>query len=140
MKRFIIFVSVLIAVMLTGCSNSERMATSEKALQRVSVSKSKGYGGLNEAFFWNADSLNEMKLFEEMINSARKEEVKTGDPAYDVLLDYGEGESGGERVIHIIESDDGRWLLTYDGHEDKTYAATKESSQPVKDLIESIHR
>jgi hypothetical protein len=138
MKRVIIFVLVIVAVILTGCSDSNRMATSEKAIQEVSVSRSEGYGGLNGAFFWNADSLHEMKLFEEMISSARKEEVKAGNPAYDVLLNYGEGKSGGERLIHITESDDGRWLLTYDGHEDKTYAATKESAQKVQDLIESV--
>ncbi|SNZ10044.1 hypothetical protein SAMN05421503_1499 [Terribacillus aidingensis] len=138
MKYIKFFISVVLGVVLAGCSSSERMIISEKTIQNVSVSKSEGYGGLNEAFLWTAGSLTEMKLFEEMINSARKEEVKTGKPAYDVLLDYGEGESGGERVIHITESDDGRWLLTYDGHQDKTYAATKESSQPVQDLIESV--
>jgi hypothetical protein len=75
-----------------------------------------------------------------MINSARKEEVKTGVPAYDVFLDYGEGESGGEGAIHIIESDDGRCCLHMMDTKIKRMLPKKESSQLVKDLIESVHR
>ncbi|QXE03184.1 hypothetical protein [Terribacillus sp. DMT04] len=50
MTRCIIFVLVVLAVIFTGCSNSERMATSKKDISEVSVSKSEDYGGLNEAF------------------------------------------------------------------------------------------
>ncbi|RSL31058.1 hypothetical protein D7Z54_22325 [Salibacterium salarium] len=136
MKKSSLLSVILSTVLIASGCNSEKMATASQSIQKVSAAESNSFGGGNQDFALEFTEQEEIEAFEKMIKSAKKQNVDVAAPTYDLSIDYGEGEKGGERMVHLAEKEDDRYVLMYIGHENETYVASKKSTEPVKDLLE----
>ncbi|WP_079476270.1 hypothetical protein [Marinococcus halophilus] len=133
-KTILLTITFMLGLTLIGCG-PEKMATSAQPIQGVAVSDSEGFRGGSQEFIWTSEKQEEIEAFEQLISSASRESIQAKPPIYDMTIDYGEGETGGERLIHLTETSDGHFALMYAGHENKTYLANKSSTDKVKKLL-----
>lgn len=134
-KTLFCILACVLGVLTVGCG-AEKMATADQSIQQVSVASSNGFGGGSQDFIWTSESQEEIDSFERLIANAEKKNVDVDQPTYDATINYGKGEKGGERIIHLIEMDNGQYALMYAGHENETYVANEKISQQVEKLLE----
>lgn len=133
-RVILLIVPLMLGFIAAGCS-AEKMATADQSIQRVSISNSEDFGGGHQDFIWTSDSQEDREVFEQLITSAEKENISVNQPVYDATINYGDGEKGGERLIHLAEMNNGQYALMYAGHEDETYLADDHSSEKIKNLL-----
>ena len=85
------------SVALIACQSQNEEMTLLESVSDISISKSNGYGGLNESFFLTINQEETISGFEEVLINAKgkKQKVDTvkDNPDYDILVLYENGET-----------------------------------------------
>ena len=92
------------AIALIGCQlqQAETMVLLDERISEVKISKSKGFGGMNEDFILSFKDKKSLDIFEKAITTAVKQpgKVDISKPDYDVMVEYKADE--GELPTHGI--------------------------------------
>ncbi|WP_077622932.1 hypothetical protein [Sediminibacillus massiliensis] len=128
MKKILAIITFL-TFLLVGCNSSkEKMILLEEA-ESISVSKSNGFGGLNERYFLHVNQQKDISLWEKIISDAEYDQLpnKNTQPDFDILIDYGDGNTHG---LHLFLGNKGeKSAFMYVGHEDRFYVISAEASK-----------
>jgi len=104
-------------------------------ITEISISKSGGYGGINENYFSSFSDLEITSAFEEIMKSAKIKDEKVNEekPDYDILVNY---ENGDTHLLHLILGDKGEnSVLMYVGHESNTYFVSPDATLELRKLL-----
>ncbi|MDX8047030.1 hypothetical protein SH601_13635 [Gracilibacillus sp. S3-1-1] len=105
MKRLIMLALLVCgAITLVSCQSPKERMTLLDTITEISISKSGGYGGIDENFFSSFSNLEITSAFEEIMKSAKLEDAKINEdkPDYDILVNY---ENGDTHLLHLILGD-----------------------------------
>jgi len=103
-----------------------------------SISKSKGYGGLNEDYFVSIHQAEDLSTFEGILKNAKgvKSDVDVNNekPDYDLFVRYKNGETHG---LHLVLGNEGEEsIFMYIGHEKNGYTISSEETKLLKSIID----
>lgn len=139
MKRILLsLIIVKCSFLLIACQAPKEEITLIDSIYQISISKSNGYGGLNEDYFLSINKqevITEMEqIFESAKGEKRKVNVKNEKPDYDMLIRYKNGETNG---FHIQLGDNGEEsIITYIGHERDAYIISPDYTNRLKEILE----
>ncbi|MFD2923175.1 hypothetical protein [Halobacillus naozhouensis] len=96
MKKILLLLSLSFCVsLLFACQSQEKEMTLLDDISSISISKSDGYGGINEDYFTTIDKDTLISKFEEALKNAegkkQKGDVDSENPDYDILIRYEDG-------------------------------------------------
>jgi hypothetical protein len=109
-------------------------------ISEISISKSNGYGGLNENYFVSINQAEAIVGFEEVLKNARGKnqdvDVTNGKPDYDILIRYENGDTHG---LHLILGNTGaESIVMYIGHENIGYFISPEETNKIRKLLDVL--
>ena len=94
----------IFCLLLVACvpEPTETMVLLDEKIAKVSISKSNGFGGMNEDILLTFKDEQSLNIFEKAITTAIKQPglVDTSEPEYDVMVEYDSTE--GELPTHAI--------------------------------------
>ncbi|WP_079529525.1 hypothetical protein [Halobacillus hunanensis] len=138
MKRVFVWLLVLLcAVTLIGFQSAKEEMTLLDNVSKISISKSEGYGGLNEKFFTSYDKKEISSRFEEILKVAKGKSsgMNNNKPDYDILVEYDNGETNG---LHLILGNEGEEsLFMYVGHEEDIFKVGPEATRELRLIIKT---
>ena len=134
MKNFIML--VLLAFTLIACQSQNEESTLIDSVSEISISKSNGYGGLNENYFASINQTEVISDFEEIFKNAKginnKVDVTNEKPDFDILVSYENGETHG---LHLVLGNEEESVIMYIGHEKKGYTISYDETIKLKRTI-----
>ncbi len=90
-------------LLLFACQSQEKEMMMLDDISSISISKSSGYGGINENYIATIDNDTTISRFKEALKDAegreQKVNVDTEKPDYDILIRYENGETHG---LHLV--------------------------------------
>ena len=122
-------------LLLIGCQSSKEEMTLFDNITKVSISKSEGYGGLNENYFASLNKKEMISSFEEVMKSAKRKNVDVNKekPDYDILVQYEDGNTHG---LHLLMGNEGEQsVFMYIGNEDTTFYVSPEGTKKLRQVI-----
>ena len=140
MKK-IIFILIIASIILiiSACDGVNKEMPILGNISSISISKSQGYGGLNNnlsAVYREKEALSD---FEEVMKNAKGKRVDFIDnineekPDYDILVEY---ENGGNHLLHLIlGQEEQESILMYVGYEYNPYYVTPVETKRLRGLI-----
>ncbi|SDJ97243.1 hypothetical protein [Sediminibacillus albus] len=135
MRKLLLLLAVCSAT-LTACqSQSENMPLLDN-VSSISVSESKGYGGLNENYFVTFNEPEVIWRFKNIIKEAEptKKDITNETPNYDILVRYQNGDTHG---LHLLLGDEGEdSIFMYIGKEKNAYFVSPEDTGKLAKLID----
>ena len=107
-------------------------------ISEISISKSNGYGGLNEKYLVSINQAEAIVVFEEALQNAKEKnqdvDVTKGKPDYDILIRY---ENGGTHGLHLILGNAGaESIVMYIGHEKIGYIISPKDTNKIRKLLD----
>ncbi|MGM8363913.1 hypothetical protein ACLIBG_00395 [Virgibacillus sp. W0181] len=133
--RFFAVSLFLTHIVLSSCQSSEEEMTILDTITQISISKSEGYGSINDNFFISLDKQEGVSGFEEVMKRATRKRIGVNNvkPDYDILVQY---EDGGTHLLHLILGDEGEEsVLMYVGHEKKLYYVSSQATNKLREII-----
>jgi hypothetical protein len=104
LKKVIFLLSILGMVFLVGCQSQQAktMVLLDEKISKIKISKSNGFGEMNEDILQSFTDAKSIKTFENAITTARKQpgKVDVSEPEYDVMVEYTSAE--GKLPTHAI--------------------------------------
>ncbi|MFJ7976645.1 hypothetical protein ACIQZI_13225 [Peribacillus sp. NPDC096379] len=92
MKAIFPILMVICCLIFAGCQSpqAETMVLLDEKISEVKISKSKGFGGMNEEFILTFKDKESLDIFEKAITTAIKQlgKVDIAEPEYDVMVEY----------------------------------------------------
>lgn len=134
-KLFLIVLFLFCAFALIGCQSSKEKMTLFDNITKVSVSKSEGYGGLNENYFTSLNNKKMISSFEEVMKGAKRKNVDVNKekPDYDILVQYEDGNTHG---LHLLMGNEGEQsVFMYIGNEETTFYVSPEGTKKLRQVI-----
>lgn len=127
---FIIFVMIFV-----GCHSIKEEMSILDTITQISISNSKGYGGLNENYFVSLDNSEVVLSFEEILKDAKnvKGSYNRLNPDYDILVQYKNGDTHGLHLFLGNEDEESEFM--YIGHEDTIYKVNPEGTRKLRQII-----
>ncbi|MCF3943905.1 hypothetical protein [Oceanobacillus alkalisoli] len=127
------------ALLLFACQSQEKEMTMLDDISSISISKSSGYGGINENYIATIDKDSTISRFEESLENAEAREQKvnvdTEKPDYDILIRYENGETHG---LHLVLGNAGeKSRVMYVGHENNGFDISPEGTEVLKDVLDN---
>ncbi|WP_060678635.1 hypothetical protein [Virgibacillus halodenitrificans] len=127
------------ALLLFACQSQEKEMTMLDDISSISISKSSGYGGINENYIATIDKDSTISRFEESLENAegreQKVNVDTEKPDYDILIRYENGETHG---LHLVLGNAGeKSRVMYVGHENNGFDISPEGTEVLKDVLDN---
>lgn len=138
-KIFLLLLLSFCALLLFACqSQAEKMTLIDK-VSSISISKSDGYGGLNENFFTTIDQDTHISMFEEVVKNAEGKKQKVNvdgkKPDYDTLVRYENGDTHG---LHLVLGDTGeKSRIMYIGHEQNGFDISPQDTKILRDMLKN---
>ncbi|PIC57047.1 hypothetical protein CSV80_11305 [Sporosarcina sp. P12(2017)] len=137
-KVFLTFSLSVCALILFACQSQEKEMTLLDDISSISISKSYGYGGINENFFVTIDKSELISKLEDVLNGAegkkQKIDVSKEKPDYDILVNYKSRETHG---LHLVLGDTGeKSRVMYVGHEQNGFDISPEGTEVLKKLMD----
>lgn len=139
MKKVLLTFSLSVcALILFACQSEDKEMTLLNNISSISISKSDGYGGINENYFVRIDKSELISKFEEALNGSESKKQKINvskeKPDYDILIRY---ENGGTHGLHILLGDtEEKSRVMYVGHEQNGFEISPESTESLKSLLD----
>lgn len=140
MKKIILSLTLsLCALILFACQSQEKEMTMLDDISSISISKSNGYGGINENYIETIDKDTIISRFEETFKNAegrkQKVDVDTEKPDYDILIRYKNGETHG---LHLVLGKTGeKSRVMYFGHENNGFDISPEGTEVLKGVLDN---
>jgi len=126
------------SITLIACQSQNEEITLLDIVSDISISKSNGYGGLNESYFLTFNQEETISDFEEVLKNARgkKQKVDTvkDKPDYDILVRYENGETQG---LHLLLGNVGEEsIIMYIGYEENGYIVSPKDTNELRKLLD----
>lgn len=127
------------ALLLFACQSQEKEMTILDDISSISISKSSGYGGINENYIATIDKETTISRFEEVLKNAvgreQKINVDTEKPDYDILIRYDNGET---HLLHLVLGNTGEESrVMYVGHENNGFDISPEGTDILKGVLDN---
>lgn len=124
--------------LLFACQLQEKKMTLLDDISSISVSKSNGYGGINDNYFTTIDQENLISKFQEVLKSAegkrKKVNVEKEKPDYDIVVDYGNDET---HLLHLVLGNEGEESrVMYMGHEVNGFDISTKDTEFLREMLE----
>lgn len=136
---------LLLSLLLTFCgvtliacqSQNEEMILLD-SVSDISISKSNGYGGLNDSYILTINQKETISGFEKVLKNAKQKKQKVdtikGKPDYDILVRYENGETHGlHLLLGNIEEES---IIIYIGHEDHGYIVSPKDTNELRKFLD----
>ncbi|WEG18930.1 hypothetical protein PQ478_10710 [Alkalihalophilus pseudofirmus] len=137
MKRSAAIITLLIALLLTGCLNrGDPMVLLDENIEQVDVSYSRGGGMINDDILYTYSDEAAIQSFQQIITSARKRPVEiTTAPDYDIVVSY--GEHWPLHGIHVWLGEEGEEsVFSYLADFEETYVTNANTTKQLRELVE----
>ena len=127
------------ALLLFACQSQENEMTMLDDISSISISKSSGYGGINENYIATIDKDSTISRFVEALKNTegreQKVNVDTEKPDYDILIRYENGETHG---LHLVLGNAGeKSRVMYVGHENNGFDISPEGTEVLKGVLDN---
>ncbi|MBU7595155.1 hypothetical protein FVO58_22085 [Metabacillus halosaccharovorans] len=137
-KLFLLLFLSFWTVSLSACESQKKEMTLLDNISTISISKSNGYGGLNENYFISIKKDELTSKFEEVLKDTKgiKQNVDlTNDkPEYDILIRYENGETHG---LHLVLGNEGEEsTFIYIGNEKNGYIVSAEKTNILRKMLD----
>lgn len=122
------------SLILTGCQTKEEMLMDDVSdIKEISISKSSGFGKLNDDFFAIFRDSKELDTIKSALITAKREKVRLKGINYDLLItDY----EGGNYLLQFYLGEEGeKSEFIYVGYEDRVYFTSEETTQELRNII-----
>lgn len=122
-------------LIIISCQSQTKEMTLLDDVSGLSISKSNGYGGLNENYFASFSQKEMISNFEEILKNAKgtTQGITNKTPSYDILVRY---ENGSTQGLHLILGSEGEEsVFMYIGYED-SYTVSPEDTHKLKNSID----
>ncbi|MCG1029396.1 hypothetical protein J5S49_13950 [Virgibacillus halodenitrificans] len=127
------------ALLLFACQSQEKEMAMLDDISSISISKSSGYGGINENYITTIDKDSTISRFEEVLENAegreQKVNVDTEKLDYDILIRYENGETHGLHLVLGYAGEKSR--VMYVGHENNGFDISPEGTEVLKDVLDN---
>lgn len=122
-------------MIFVGCHSIKEEMSILDTITQISISNSKGYGGLNENYFVSLDNSEVVLSFEEILKDAKnvKGSYNRLNPDYDILVQYKNGDTHGLHLFLGNEDEESEFM--YIGHEDTIYKVNPEGTRKLRQII-----
>lgn len=138
MKKLLL--SLLLAfcsITLIACQSQNEGVTLLDDVSGISISKSNGYGGLNEDYFLSIQD-ETISAFEEVLKNAKRKsqdvDVTYEKPDYDILVRYENGDTQG---LHLLLGNQGEEsVIMFIGHENNGYIVSAEDTNELRSVLD----
>jgi hypothetical protein len=125
------------AITLVGCQSTKERMTLLDTITEVSISKSGGYGGLNENYFLTINKEETISGFEEVLKNTKgvnqDMDVTNEKPDYDILLTYANGDTQG---LHLLLGNVGdESVIRFIGHEKNGFIVSAKDTNELRKLL-----
>ena len=137
---------LLLSLLLTFCcvtliacqSQNEEMILLD-SVSDISISKSNGYGGLNDSYILTINQKETISGFEKVLKNAKQKKQKVdtikGKPDYDILVRYENGETHGlHLLLGNIEEES---IIIYIGHEENGYIVSPKDTNELRKILDA---
>ena len=136
-KRLLSVLLAFCSVTLIACQSQNEEITSLDNVSDISISKSNGYGGLNENYILSINREEAISGFKEILKKAKGKnqdvDVINEKPDYDILIRYENGDTQG---LHLLLGNAGdESVITYIGHENYGYIVSLEDTNELRKLL-----
>ncbi|KOS68923.1 hypothetical protein AEA09_10450 [Lysinibacillus contaminans] len=135
MKHIVMFLILSFSTLiLISCQSQTKEMTLLDNVSGISISKSNGYGGLNENYFASYSQEESISDFEEILKNAKgnTQDVTNETPTYDILVRYENGDTHG---LHLILGNEGEEsVFMYIGYEE-SYTVSPEDTYKLENII-----
>jgi len=125
-------------LILYACQFHEQETELPKDVSSISVSKSNGYGGINDRFFITIQDDPSKVLFRKIINNAQEGNQRIGmvakQPDFDVLIRFEDGSTYGLNLI--LEDKEKQAMFAYVGHENNSYSISANDTLLLRNLFD----
>ncbi|MBS4196731.1 hypothetical protein [Lederbergia citri] len=128
---------ILCPLLLVGCS-TETMVLLDEEISKVNISKSKGFGEMNEDIILTFNDTKSLETFEKAITTAVKQsgKVNVSDPEYDIMVAY-KSEKGAlpTHALHLwLGMENEKSIFTY-MMDETAYYTSPEMTNKLRKLI-----
>lgn len=129
---------VLLLVLASGCQSpfAETMVLLEEPIAEVNVSKSKGFGEINDDFLFSFNDDETIKIFEKAILSAERIDGKSNPsvPEYDLVVVY-EDELPSHAIYLWLGDEDEASTMKYLTDEEVAYVTSAKTTNQLRELL-----
>ncbi|MBS4219926.1 hypothetical protein KHA96_16560 [Bacillus sp. FJAT-49711] len=138
MKKVLFSIAfILCPLLLVGCS-AETMVLLDEELSEVNISKSKGFGEMNEDVFLTFNDKKSLETFEKAITTAVKKTGKldVSNPEFDIMVKY-TSEKGAlpTHALHLwLGMENEKSIFTY-MMDESSYYTSPEMTNKLRKLI-----
>ncbi|WP_238988140.1 hypothetical protein [Filibacter tadaridae] len=138
----ILVVSFVGMLILVGCLSrtAETMVLLDEKVSEVKISKSNGFGGMNEDIMQSYTDAESIKTFKNAITTAQKQigHVDVSDPEYDVMVEYTSAEEGQlpTHGIHLWLGKKNEKSMFMYIDDDEVYLTSVKNTQKLRLLIQ----
>lgn len=140
MRTVILFLSILGMAILAGCQTqtNDTMVLLDEKISSVEISKSNGFGGMNEDIIQSFTDVETIKVFQNAILTAQKQtgKVDVSEPEYDVMVKYtsAEGQLPTHGIYLWLGKENEKSMFMYIG-DDEVYLTSTKNTQKLRKLI-----
>lgn len=108
-------------------------------ISSISISKSNGYGGINDDYLTTIEQDTLIEKFKKIIKNAegkrKKVNVKNEKPDYDIVVDYGNDET---HLLHLVLGNEGEnSRVMYMGNEMNGFDISSKDTEVLRGILES---
>ncbi|MRG86017.1 hypothetical protein [Salinibacillus xinjiangensis] len=139
MKKFLlVFLLGFCSFTLIACQSQMEEMTLLDSVSDISISKSNGYGGLNENYFVSINQEEDISTIEGILKNAKgvngDVDVNNDNPDYDILVRYENGDTHG---LHLVLGNEGEeTIFMYIGDEKNGFTVSSEATKMLKSIID----
>ena len=140
MRTIILILSILGMMILVGCQSqtTETMVLLDEKISAVKISKSNGFGGMNEDYLHSYTDAESIETFSNAITTAQKQmgKVDVSEPEYDVMVEYtsAEGQFPTHGIHLWLGKENEKSMFMYIG-DDEVYLTTPKMTEKLRTLI-----
>lgn len=115
------------------------MSLLDDDISSISVSKSEGYGGINDDYFITIDEKSSTSEFQDILkkaeNKKQKIDVDKESPDYDLVINYGKDK---ELLLHLVLGDKGeKSRIMYMGNEDNGFNIPAKDTKDLRTILDN---
>lgn len=138
-KRLLSVLLAFCSITLIACQSQNEEITLLDNVSDISISKSNGYGGLNENYILSINREEAISGFKEVLKNAKGKnqdvDVFNEKPDYDILIRYENGDTQGLHLLLGYAGDES--VITYIGHEKNGYIVSPEDTNELRKLLDA---
>ncbi|MFC0525453.1 hypothetical protein ACFFGV_17860 [Pontibacillus salicampi] len=137
-KWLLVFNLAFFSITLISCQSRMEEMKLLDGVSDISISKSNGFGALNENYFVSIDQSEDISTFSGILKNAkginREVDVYNEKPDYDILVRY---ENGEDRGLHLVLGNEGEEsIVMFIGNEKKGFTVSSEDTRMLKSIID----